>query len=46
MADRIIVIDDGKIIEDGSHEKLLEQKGLYCRMFMEQSEWYIDKRET
>jgi subfamily B ATP-binding cassette protein MsbA len=28
-ADRIIVIQDGKIVEQGSHEVLLEKKGLY-----------------
>ena len=28
-ADKIIVIDDGHIIEQGSHEELLEQKGYY-----------------
>jgi ATP-binding cassette subfamily B protein len=28
-AERIIVMDEGKIIEEGSHQSLLEQKGLY-----------------
>ena len=31
-ADRIVVIDDGRIAEIGSHAALLEQAGLYARM--------------
>ena len=32
-ADEIIVISDGKIIEHGSHEELLEQKGEYYSLY-------------
>ncbi|QGN34769.1 ABC transporter ATP-binding protein [Microlunatus sp. Gsoil 973] len=32
-ADRIVVIEDGRIVEDGSHEVLLERGGRYARMF-------------
>lgn len=31
-ADRIIVLENGSIVEEGSHRELLEQKGLYSRM--------------
>ncbi|MGF7049511.1 ATP-binding cassette subfamily B protein [Paenibacillus sp. DS2015] len=31
-ADKILVIEDGQIIEQGSHEQLLEQKGLYYEL--------------
>ena len=31
-ADRIIVIQDGRIVEEGSHERLIERKGLYERL--------------
>ncbi len=36
-ADRIYVLEKGKIIESGPHEKLLEQKGLYAAMWREQT---------
>jgi subfamily B ATP-binding cassette protein MsbA len=32
-ADRIMVIDDGKIAEQGIHEELVKQKGLYQRLY-------------
>ncbi|WP_378956764.1 ABC transporter ATP-binding protein [Pelosinus sp. sgz500959] len=33
-ADRIMVIDQGEIIEEGNHDQLLNQKGRYYRMFL------------
>jgi ATP-binding cassette subfamily B protein len=35
-ADRIYVLEKGSIIESGSHEELIEQKGLYAAMWREQ----------
>ena len=35
-ADRIMYVDDGKIIESGSHEELLKQKGLYYNLYISQ----------
>lgn len=35
--DRILVFDKGVIVEDGSHEQLLEQKGLYFTMWQAQT---------
>ena len=35
-ADLIIVLDDGKVIEMGNHEELLEQKGVYNRLYQTQ----------
>lgn len=40
LADRIIVLDRGTIAEDGSHEQLLKNKGLYYNMFIKQAEMY------
>jgi ATP-binding cassette subfamily B protein len=35
-ADRIIVIDEGKLIEEGTHEELLSKNGTYYEMYMRQ----------
>ncbi|MDK9557905.1 type I secretion system permease/ATPase [Marinobacter sp. M216] len=32
-ADRIVVVENGQIVEDGNHEKLLAQNGYYSRLF-------------
>jgi ATP-binding cassette, subfamily B, bacterial MsbA len=35
-ADRIIVIKNGKIVEDGNHKSLMDKKGVYSRLFYSQ----------
>ncbi|WP_346891395.1 ABC transporter ATP-binding protein [uncultured Roseibium sp.] len=35
--DRLIVMDRGRIIEEGTHESLLEKKGLYAQLWSHQS---------
>nr|CAD2202386.1 unnamed protein product [Meloidogyne enterolobii] len=37
-ADKILVLKEGKIVETGSHEQLLENKGLYAEMWLLQNE--------
>lgn len=40
IADKIYMFDNGELIEQGSHEELLEQNGKYSEMFRLQSEKY------
>ncbi|REE90651.1 ATP-binding cassette subfamily B protein [Paenibacillus taihuensis] len=37
-ADRILIIEDGRIIEEGTHAELLEKRGYYYDVFMLQNE--------
>lgn len=41
LADRIIVVDDNQIVEDGTHEQLMDKKGYYYHFYNEQVKWYI-----
>lgn len=40
MADKIIVLDDGRIVEQGSHDELMAMDGHYAEMFNAQAERY------
>ncbi len=40
IADRIIVLDHGRIVEEGTHEALMEEEGMYRQMFMIQADLY------
>jgi ATP-binding cassette subfamily B protein len=37
LADKIIVLDDGKMVEQGSHEYLLNLKGVYAELYEKQT---------
>ncbi len=41
--DRIIVLDHGKIIEEGSHQALLAEKGTYAKLWAHQSGGFIEE---
>lgn len=40
FCDNIIVFDEGKIVEQGSHDKLMSNKGLYSELWNAQSQYY------
>lgn len=39
MADRIYVLNDGRIAESGSHRQLMERDGIYADMYAKQAAW-------
>lgn len=43
MADRIVVLEDGKIVEMGSHAELMSMNGLYAKMFNLQASSYASE---
>lgn len=40
LADRILVLDQGHLVENGTHEQLMEADGVYAKFFREQAQWY------
>jgi len=42
-ASNIILLDDGKIVESGSHRSLLEKNGIYAKMWKAQSDKYTEE---
>ncbi len=44
-ADEIIILDEGKIVERGTHEDLLQTKGYYYKTYMAQYGDYINIKE-
>lgn len=42
-ADRILVLDKGRIVEEGDFVQLMEQKGHFYHIWMEQSKWYQEQ---
>jgi ATP-binding cassette subfamily B protein len=41
LADEILVIGDGRIVERGSHRELMAAGGVYAQMYEKQRSWYL-----
>jgi len=44
-ADKILVLDDGVLVESGTHDELMLHDGTYAKLFKEQAAYYIDSQE-
>ena len=43
LADRVYLLEKGEIVEEGSHQELMEQNGKYAQMFLKQAEKYREE---
>jgi ATP-binding cassette subfamily B protein len=44
MADRIVALKDGQIIEQGTHQELMKKNGYYAHLFEKQAAPFQNRR--
>lgn len=43
LADHIFVLKNGSVVEQGAHDGLMRQDGIYAQMYLSQQSWYSDE---
>ena len=46
FCDRIMLLDGGKMVEEGTHDELLSHDGLYAHMFKTQGKYYQEVKQS
>ena len=42
----IIYLENGRVVETGNHEKLMDKKGKYFDLYTTQAEWYLEENKS
>lgn len=46
FSDRIVLLENGRILETGTHQELMEQNGAYAQMYRVQSSYYQENQDN
>lgn len=44
LCDKILVLDNGKIVESGTHDELIRKSGIYCKLYLAQAQVFNNKK--
>ena len=46
FCDKIVMFENGVVVEEGTHDELMAENGKYAYMFRIQSQYYEDKKDS